>query len=80
LVLNKKLKRGLTKFLFHVIINVSKEREVWQMKLYTLVDGEYVEVELGFIAVDVGFYGTTVEIDIDRTDNDSTLTTIKREV
>jgi len=50
------------------------------MKLYTLVDGEYVEVELGFIAVDVGFYGTTVEIDIDRTDNDSTLTTIKREV
>ena len=53
------------------------------MKLYTLIDGQYVEVELGCIIVESGDYGcsyVSVDIDIDRVDDGSTLTTIEREV
>jgi len=53
------------------------------MRLYTIIDGQYVEVELGCIVVESGDYGcsyTSVDIDIDRADDGSTLTTIEREV
>ena len=52
------------------------------MKLYTLVDGEYVEVELGCFTVECSEeYGSiVVTYDIDRVDDGSTLTTIEREV
>ena len=50
------------------------------MRLYALVDGQYVEVELGTMVADVGDYGTTVTLDIDRVDDSSTLTTVEREV
>ena len=49
-------------------------------KLYALVNGQYVEVELDSVVVDIGDYGATVYLDIDRVDDGSTLETVEVEV
>lgn len=50
------------------------------MKLYALIDGQYVEVKLDGVVVFTEDYGSTVYFDIDRVDDGSTLEAVEIEV